>query len=130
MWAVQIGATIALVFAASRGNTAVHSNGLHVQLLAYESIGLTMVVVCLVSCISATVSLNRVVALWNKHDAVLFFLSSIMVWLSASSYANAAPGFSISGASAEWISWPATLWLLLLCWVFTMSACTSKSSAA
>ena len=89
MWAAQIGAIIALIIAASQGNTTVHSNGLHVQLLAYESIGFTMVGVCLVSCISATVSLNRVVALWNKHDAVLFFLSSIVVWLSASSYGNA-----------------------------------------
>ena len=127
-WAAQIGATIALIIAASEGNATVHSNGLHVPLLAYDSIGLTMVGVCLVSCVNATVSLSRVVALWHSHDAVLFYLSSIVAWLAASTYANAPPGFSINGASPDRVGWPAMLWLLVLLGIFTMSACRSKKT--
>ena len=126
IWAL---AAVALAVAAVNGQTTVHSNGLHVTRLAYERIGGTFEVCAFVCCIAATVFTVRVVRSWARADGVGMLVGCCMAWLAASAYANAGPEFSISGASAEWVSWPVTIWVVVLLSVFTISACRSKSAA-
>jgi hypothetical protein len=56
---VEAGTAIALLEAAVRGDATLRSNGLHVSKLAYDDIGFTLLAVCILSCILASLSSTR-----------------------------------------------------------------------
>jgi hypothetical protein len=129
VWGIEVIAAVALAVAAVNGQTAIHSNGLHVTRLAYEHIGGTFLVGALAYCIAATVFTVRVVRSWARADGAGMLVGCCMAWLAASAYANAGPGFSMSGASAAWVSWPVTIWVVVLLSQFTISACRPRDAA-
>ena len=114
LFAAQTIAIIILANGAFMGNTAMRLNGLHVQKLAYDNVGLAIMVSCLISCVVATVFVQRVVKSWKRVEVLGFLLSCAVGWLSASAYANATSGFSINGASPRWVSSPCIIWLAVL----------------
>lgn len=120
---MEAGAAIALIVAALLGDTSLHSDGLHMRKLAYDNIGFAILAVCILSCIIAGVLLARVVKSWNRVEALAFLAAALLGWLAASAYANASGRVTMNGASSEWVSWPATLWLLALAVAFVVSAC-------
>ena len=128
-WGVEAIAAVALAVAAANGQTTIHSNGLHVPRLACEQIGVTFLVGALACCITATVFMARVVRSWARADGAGMLIGCCMAWLGASAYANVGPGFSLSGSSAEWVSWPVTIWVVVLLSVFTIAACRSRAAA-
>ncbi|MHC4198790.1 MAG: hypothetical protein ACYSU0_02295 [Planctomycetota bacterium] len=117
----QIPTAIALGVAALLGETTVHVHGLHVCKLAHDAIGLTIMATCLMSCVVASFALFGIVRSWTGENATVFLLACVTGWLSASSYGNAGPGFSINGVSPKWISRPATVWLVMLMCVAAVS---------
>jgi len=120
---VEAGAAIALVEAAVRGDASLQSNGLHVAKLAYDDIAFTILAVCVLSCVLATVLLARVVKSWSRVDAMGFLAAALLGWLAASAFANACGRVTLNGASTEWGSGPAMLWLLTLMVGFAVLAC-------
>jgi hypothetical protein len=131
LWIVvaEAGAAIALIEAAVHGDTTLHSNGLHVTKLAYDDIGFTLLAVCILSCISAAVSLARVVKSWNRADAMGLLAAALLGWLGASAFANASGRVTLNGTSTEWVSWPTLLWLLMLMVVFAVRACDVRQGS-
>jgi hypothetical protein len=119
---LEAGAALALLGAALSGEGALHSNGLHVAKLAHDRIGFTILAVCVFSCLLASVLLARVTRSWSRAEGWGFFVAILLGWLAASAFANAA-GLTLNGASAEWISWPAMLWLLGLVGGLALRAC-------
>ena len=119
---VEAGAAIALIEAVVQGDTSLHSNGLHVSKLAYDNIGFTILAVCVLSCILATVLLAGVARSWSRVEVVGFLAAALLGWLAASAYANASGRVTLNGASTEWVSWPAALWLLGLMAAFAVRA--------
>ena len=65
---MEAGAAIALVEAAVRGDASLQSNGLHVAKLAYDDIAFTILAVCVMSCVQATMLLARVAKSWNRVE--------------------------------------------------------------
>ena len=120
---VEAGTTVALCEAAVRGNANLHSNGLHVSQLAYDDIAFTILGVCILSCTLATVLLARVAKSWNRAEALGLLAAVALGWLAASAFANASGRVTLNGASSEWVSWPAMLWLLALMVIFAVLAC-------
>jgi hypothetical protein len=120
---VEAGTAIALLEAAVRGDATLRSNGLHVSKLAYDDIGFTLLAVCILSCILASVLLARVAKSWNRVDALGFLAAALLGWLAASAFANACGRVTLNGASTEWVSGPAMLWLLTLVVGFAVLAC-------
>ena len=106
-----------------RGNASLHSNGLHVSKLAYDDIAFTILGVCVLSCTLATVLLARVGKSWNRAEALGLLAAVVLGWLAASAFANASGRVTLNGASSEWVSWPAMLWLLALMVIFAVLAC-------
>lgn len=123
---VEAGAAIALIAAAVLGDASLHSNGLRVSKLAYDNIGFTILVVCILSCIVAAVVLARVARSWNRVEVLQFLAAVVLGWLAASAYANARGLVTLNGVSTEWVSWPATLWLLGLVAAFAVRACDAR----
>ena len=128
-WSVEAIAAVALAVAVADGQTTIHSNGLHVTSLAYDQIGVIFLVGALACCITATVFMDRVVRSWARADGAGMLIGCCMAWLAASAFANVEPGFSLSGSSAEGVSWLVTIWVVVLLSVFTFSACRSRAAA-
>jgi hypothetical protein len=120
---LEAGTAVALFEAALRGNASLHSNGLHVSKLAYDDIAFTILGVCILSCTLATVLLARVAKSWNRAEALGLLAGVVLGWLAASAFANASGRVTLNGASSEWVSWPAMLWLLVLMVIFAVLAC-------
>ena len=120
---LEAGTAVALCEAAVRGNANLHSNGLHVSKLAYDDIAFTILGVCILSCTLATVLLARVAKSWNRAEALGLLAAVVLGWLAASAFANASGRVTLNGASSEWVSWPAMLWLLALMAIFAVLAC-------
>jgi hypothetical protein len=120
--AIEGGLAIALAVAAVLGDASLQPNGLHVPKLAYDNIAITILAVCIVSCILAAVQLGRIAQSWNRVEVLAFLAAVLLGWLAASAYANASGCVTLNGASTEWVSWPATLWLLALLVAFAMRA--------
>lgn len=123
---VEAGAAIALIGAVVLGDGSLHSNGLHVPKLAYDNIGFTILAVCILSCIVAAIVLARIARSWNRVEALGFLAAVLFGWLAASAYANASGRVSLNGVSTEWVSWPATLWLLGLMAAFAARVCDTQ----
>ena len=117
---LEAGAAVALAAAARCGEATLHSNGLHVAKLAYDGIGFTVLAVCVLSCLLATVLLAKVTRSCSRVECWGFIVAILLGWLSASAYANAAGRVTLNGASTECISWPAMLWLLGLVGAFSL----------
>jgi hypothetical protein len=124
---VDAGAAIALIGAAVLGDASLHSNGLRVSNLAYDNIAFTVLAVCILSCIVAAFALARVARSWNRVEALGFLAAVLLGWLAASAFANASGDVTLNGASTEWVSWPAMLWLLGLQAAFAVRACDTRS---
>ena len=102
---VEVGAAVALFAAAVQGDTYLLASGLHVPKLAYDNIAVTILAVCIVSCILAALLLARVAKSWNRVGAMGFLAAALLGWLAASAWANASGRMTLNGASTEWISW-------------------------
>jgi hypothetical protein len=109
---LEAGAAIALIAAAVDGDSTVGFDGLHVRKLAHERVAFTIMAVCLVACVLATVLFARVSGLWKLADALAFVGALVIGWLAASAFANGQTTFN--GASTKQIGWSATLWILAL----------------
>lgn len=127
---MEAGAAIALVEAAVRGDASLQSNGLHVAKLAYDDIAFTILAVCVMSCVQATMLLARVAKSWNRVDAMAWLAAVVLGWFAASAFANARGRVTLNGASTDWISWPAMLWLSALLVVFTVCACDVRQGGS
>jgi hypothetical protein len=119
-------AAIVLFMAAMQGNASLHSNGLHVERLAHETIAFTILGVCVFSCALAALLEVRATESWNRPAALGFLGSVVVGWLAASAFANTQ--VTINGASAEWISWPAMMWLVLLASQFVLRATNGQGA--
>ena len=127
---LEAGAAVALVSAAISGGGDLHSDGLHVAKLANERFGGTVLAVCVFSCLVASVLLVRVTRSWSRAEGWGFLVAILLGWLASSAYANAAGDVTLNGASTEWISWPARIWLLVIIGVFVLRACHAGRGAA
>jgi len=127
---VEAGLAIALGEAAMLGDASLQPNGLHVPKLAYDNIALTILAVCVLSCVLAAVQLGRVAQSWKRVEALSFLAAALLGWLATSAYANAGGRATLNGVSTGWVSWPATLWLLALLVAFAVRACDVRRGAA
>ena len=115
---MEVGAAVALVTAAQLGDATVRSNGLHVSKLAYDNICFTILAVCLLSCVLAAVLCARITRSRNRIEVLAFLAAVVLGWLAASAFANGRVTFN--GASTQWVSWSATLWLAALLFAFLL----------
>jgi hypothetical protein len=122
IFTLEAGSAIALLHACAHGQTTLQPNGLHVAKIADDQIALTILAVCAVSCVLATVLLQRIHGTARSNDVWAFGAAVLLGGLATSAIANGAG--SINGMSPGWISGPAMLWLIGLSLMFVQRAST------
>ena len=125
---LQSAVTLALILAAFEGQASLRSDGLHIDKIAHDRIGLAILLVCLASCVIASCALASLKRDWRHADGFTFLLGSLTALSSASAYANAAGTLTINGRSPELVSWPAFVWIATLFCILVFSTCRTRAS--